>query len=58
MEWVIIGFAIFIGVIIYLWLNPEVRKRLVYKPREDKDEPKNYGEHKDILKEEWIKKKP
>jgi large-conductance mechanosensitive channel len=56
MEWVIIGFAVFIGVIIYLWLNPEIRKKLAYKPREDKDEPKNYGEHKDILKEEWIKK--
>ncbi len=57
MEWLIIGFAVFIGVILYLWLNPETRKKLKYKPKEDKYEPKNYGEHHDILKEEWFKKR-
>ncbi len=57
MEFIIIVFALFIGIIIYLWLNPQVRKKLAHKPKEDKYEPKNYGEHSDILKEEWKKKK-
>lgn len=56
MSWIILIFAIFVGVIIYLWINPDVRKRITqYKPKKD-DGPTNYAEHSDILKEEWIKK--
>ena len=55
MDWLIIGFAVFIGIIIYLWLNPETRKKLKPKHKKGKYEPKNYGEHTDILKEEWKK---
>ena len=57
MEWIIIIFAVFIGIVIYFWLNPGSREKLKPSQKEDTYEPKNFGEHPDILKEDWVKKK-